>query len=81
MISHNFTVHISFRYIRYIEGQDSIDLALDPSAGNDPSIVYVPTAQAWHHKMPTWARTRRDELLSRITTACKHLNLEWKEFD
>jgi hypothetical protein len=30
-----------------------------------PSVVYVPNANAWAHRVPDWARDRRDEIVAR----------------
>jgi hypothetical protein len=31
-----------------------------------PRVIYIPSSDEWQHKMPDWARYRREEILNRV---------------
>jgi len=76
-----FGVHISFRYIRYSEGQQAIELQRDPAGVvGEPALVYVPSPERWVAEMPEWARRRRGEILGRVQSHCSHMKDEWQDY-
>ena len=76
---HKYDLLISFRYIKYLEGKDSIEFQIEPELKR-PSIVHVPSPQRWIMELPEWAKNRRDEILDRVKSKCSHLNCEWREY-
>lgn len=74
-----YGVHISFHYIRYMEGVDKIEIEVEPLQSNT-SIVYIPSAEKWKLEMPDWAKNRRDEILGRIKDETIHLEWTWEEY-
>jgi ribose 5-phosphate isomerase B len=70
---------ISFRYIKYMEGKNSIEFQVEPELKR-PSIVHIPSVQRWIAELPEWAKNRRDEILDRVKSKCSHLNCEWREY-
>lgn len=73
-----YDVLVSFGYILYSEGKNTMELTVEPGLKH-PTRIYVPAASRWDEEMPEWARGRRDEILSRIGSKCTHLAYEWKE--
>jgi len=74
----DFYVLISFGYILYSEGKNTIELKVDPGL-KGPTVINIPSAQNWESEVPAWAQGRRDEIVDRITHRCKHMNYEFKE--
>ena len=74
----DFNVLISFGYILYSEGNNTIELKVDPGL-KGPTVINIPSAENWDSSVPEWARGRRDEVIDRITNRCKHTNYEFKE--
>ncbi len=61
----NYSVHISFKYIRYEEANKTIELDLDPLVSKE-TILYLPTEEKWNQLYGDWARGRRSEILQNI---------------
>lgn len=76
--SDDYEVFISLRYLKYSEEKGSVEFQIDPGL-KGPSIIYVPSPEEWSSKMPDWAQGRREEILSRISSKCKHLSHEFHE--
>lgn len=74
-----YDVLVSFKYIKYYEGDEAFELKVDPSL-KGPSIIHVPSTKRWASDMPGWARPRREEILKRIRKECSHLDAEWREY-
>ena len=74
-----FDLLISFRYIKYIEGKNSITFQVDPGL-KTPTVVHIPSAESWNSEVPEWAQNRRKEILDRIMPKCAHLKCEWREY-
>lgn len=74
-----FDVFITFRYLRYSEGKNSIEFETLPGL-KEPTVVNIPSPERWQSEIPEWARDRREEILGRIKPKCEHLKCEWKEF-
>jgi hypothetical protein len=74
-----YDVLIAFRYVKYFEGENELELQVDPGL-KEPSIIHVPSPERWRSEMPSWARERRDEILQRIRSKCAHMQVEWKEY-
>lgn len=72
-------VLIAFRYIKYMEGDHSLEFRIDPNL-KAPSMIHIPSAERWRSDLPDWARDRRDEILERIKTRCSHMECTWEEF-
>ncbi|MBK8652097.1 MAG: hypothetical protein IPN23_10390 [Elusimicrobia bacterium] len=72
-----FGVHISFHYIRYLEGGEKIDFEVEPM-NQSPSVISIPSAERWKAEMPDWAKDRRDVILKRLKDETKHLNWVWE---
>jgi len=70
---------ITFRYIKYMEGKDSIEFQVDPGLKR-PSIIHIPSPERWNLELPEWAQNRRDEILDRVKSKCAHMECEWKEY-
>jgi ribose 5-phosphate isomerase B len=74
-----YDVLISFGYILYSEGSNTIELKVDPGL-KKPTVVNIPSPETWNRVFPEWAHDRRDEILDRIKPKCGHLKCEWKEY-
>jgi hypothetical protein len=72
------SVRIGYRYIRYTEGGNSLELDVDPSPVG-PAVIYVPTSTTWARDASAWAAGRREDILGVIRLACGHLKWEWDE--
>lgn len=70
---------IAFRYIKYMEGKDSIEFQVDPGL-KVPTVIHIPSAKRWEREIPEWARNRRDEILGRIKEKTIHIKPEFKEY-
>lgn len=70
---------IAFRYIKYIEGKDSIEFQVDPGLKTS-SVIHIPSQARWNSEVPEWARSRRDEILDRIKEKTMHMKLEFREY-
>jgi ribose 5-phosphate isomerase B len=75
----NFDLLIAFRYIKYIEGSDSIEFQADPGL-KTPTVIHVPSPERWDSEIPDWARNRRDEILGRIKEKTMHMKAELREY-
>ena len=62
--TNSFDIHTSFHYVRYREGKNTLELAIDPGEGS--SWVFVPTAANWPKQVPEWATGRREEIVTRL---------------
>jgi hypothetical protein len=74
-----YGIHISFKYIRYMEGTDKLELDVEPLT-HGPSVIYLPSPEKWNNEMPDWAKDRRAEILGRIKDGTKHLDWTWEEY-
>jgi ribose 5-phosphate isomerase B len=70
---------IAFRYIKYIEGKDSIEFQVEPGL-KAPTVIRVPSAMRWDAEMPAWARDRRDEIVGRIEEKTLHMKPAFVEY-
>lgn len=70
---------IAFRYIKYIEGKDTIEFQVDPGL-KTPTVIHVPSAERWEADIPSWAQDRRDEILDRIKEKTLHMKPEFREY-
>ncbi len=70
---------IAFRYIKYMEGKNSIEFQVDPGL-KTPSVVHIPSPDRWNSELPEWARNRRDDILDRVKEKTSHMNVEFKEY-
>lgn len=70
---------IAFRYIKYMEGKDSIEFQVDPGL-KTATIIHVPSAARWNDEVPEWARNRREEIFARIKEKTSHMQREFKEY-
>jgi ribose 5-phosphate isomerase B len=75
----DFNVVISFGYILYSEGKNTLEFKIDPGL-KDASVIHIPGPETWTDKMPPWARDRRDEIIARIEAKCKHLVYRLQEY-
>jgi hypothetical protein len=65
MASADHDVHVSFKYVRYSEGTDSINFDRD-AGGEAPPTVWVPSRTRWETEVPSWAAGRRNVILDRL---------------
>ena len=70
---------ITFRYIKYIEGKDSIEFQANPGL-KTPTVIHVPSPKRWDSEFPEWARNRRDEILGRIKVKTMHMKTEFRDY-
>jgi len=75
----NYDLLIAFRYIKYIEGKESIEFQADPGL-KTPTVIHVPSPERWRSEIPEWARHRRDEILTRIQEKTLHMKPEFMEY-
>lgn len=75
----NYDLLIAFRYIKYIEGKESIEFQADPGL-KTPTVIHVPSPERWNSEIPEWAGNRRDEILDRIKEKTLHMKPEFKEY-
>ena len=75
----SYDLLIAFRYIKYFEGENTLQFQVDPKL-KEPSVIHIPSEENWASEVPEWARQRREEILSRIRSKCAHMELEWKEY-
>jgi len=67
MPSHDYDVHVSFKYIRYSEGERHIEFDREPSGdAATPAIIWFPSPKRWREEVPDWAQERRKEILARL---------------
>lgn len=74
----DFTVLISFGYILYSEGKNNIELKVEPGL-KGPTLIHIPSPESWNKNMPEWMHGRRDQIIDRIASRCKHIIYEFKE--
>jgi ribose 5-phosphate isomerase B len=74
-----YDVLIAFRYVKYFEGENDLELQIDPGL-KKPSVIHVPSPERWRSQMPAWARDRRELILERLKSKCSHMQLDWKEY-
>ena len=77
--SNAYDVLIAFRYVKYFEGENDVELRIDPGL-KEPSVIHVPSPERWGSEMPAWARDRREVILERLKSKCSHMQLDWKEY-
>jgi len=70
---------IAFRYIKYMEGKQSIEFQVDPGL-KTPTVIHIPSAERWNTELPEWARDRRHEIIERIRQKTAHMQREFKEY-
>jgi len=70
---------IAFRYIKYMEGRDSIEFQVDPGL-KTPTIIHIPSQVRWDSELPEWVRGRRDEIIGRIKEKTAHMQREFREY-
>jgi len=70
---------IAFRYIKYMEGRNSIEFQVDPGL-KTPSVIHVPSPGRWNSDLPEWTRNRRDEILQRVKKKTSHMKAEFREY-
>jgi ribose 5-phosphate isomerase B len=70
---------LAFRFVKYIEGKNSIEFNIDPGL-KSPTVIHVPSPETWKKEMPDWAVDRRDEILGRLKPKCQHLEPEWRDY-
>lgn len=75
----DFNVVISFGYILYSEGKNTLEFKIDPGL-KDASVIHIPGPETWADRMPEWTRDRRDEIVARIESKCKHLLYRIEEY-
>ncbi|MBN2417825.1 MAG: ribose 5-phosphate isomerase B [Deltaproteobacteria bacterium] len=75
----DYVVVISFGYILYKEGRNTVELKVEPRL-KGPTLIHVPSSENWNKAMPGWLENRRDEIIDRIARRCKHMIYEFKEF-
>lgn len=72
-------VLIAFRYIKYLEGNNTLEFKVDPGLKN-PTVIHVPSRERWKSEIPTWAKDRREEIINRLKTKCSHMSCSWEEY-
>ncbi|MFP4037050.1 MAG: RpiB/LacA/LacB family sugar-phosphate isomerase, partial [Desulfobacteraceae bacterium] len=72
-------VLISFGYILYSEGKNTLEFKVEPGLKH-PTQIHVPSAERWDEETPPWAQGRREEILGRIRDRCVHFDFQWKEY-
>ncbi len=77
--SDKYDLLIAFQYIKYIEGERSIEFQVDPGLKTS-SVMHIPSPERWNEEFPEWAQNRRDEILFRIKEKTGHMDLEFKEY-
>jgi hypothetical protein len=69
---------IAFRYIKYMEGKNSIEFQVDPGL-KTPTVIHIPSPARWNEELPEWTRNRRDEILGRIKEKTAHMKAEFRD--
>lgn len=69
MTDDTFTIERQFKYVRYSEGDRSLEFDREPSATGEPTLVWFPSPKLWRETMPVWAHARRRQILSRVRAA------------
>jgi len=73
-----WSAEMGWRYVRYIEGETSVNLQIEPMAKDD-DIVYVPDEATWQKDAPYSARHKREEILERLKSVEWNRQLEWRD--
>jgi ribose 5-phosphate isomerase B len=73
-----YDVFIAFRYIKYMEGKESILFEVEPGL-KVPTLIKIPSPERWDSVMPSWSKGRREEILARVRSKCGHMNFEFLE--
>jgi hypothetical protein len=60
-----YAISVGFRYLRYREGRDELELQVDPLA-DGKRLLLLPTIESWAKDMPGWARPHRERIVARI---------------
>ena len=66
MRSESYDVQVSFKHIRYSEGERYLDFDREPGGQATPAIIWFPRPKRWRETVPAWAQERRGEILTRI---------------
>jgi hypothetical protein len=66
MVENDFDIHVSYKSVRYSEGDLSLSFDREPSFGSLPAIIWIPSPERWAVSTPPWARDRRDEIVARL---------------
>ena len=74
-----YDVLIAFRFIKYIEGKNFLELRVDPGL-KTPTVIHVPSSERWKSEMPLWAKDRRDEIIGRVKAKCSHMTCQWRTY-
>src|SRR5437773_8053419 len=69
---------MGWRYVAYQENKHVLWLSIEPMAAG-PDRVYVPDEPSWHRSAPTWAQTRREQVLRRLEEVRWNRMIEWCE--
>lgn len=76
----NNKVHISYKYLRYSEGDNSLELDIEPLKSGS-SIIYIPKKEKWNELFGEWAIYRRKEILANIIKELEeNYNMEMYNF-
>jgi hypothetical protein len=68
MHSDGYDVHVSFKYIRYSEGERHLGFDREPSGdAATPAIVWFPSPKRWRETIPDWAHPPDDAKTAAIT--------------
>ena len=65
--------------LRYIEGKNSLELAVEMASDRRGPyyIVYLWDAKAWIREMPEWCRQRRQEIVTEIKRLTSEERIDW----
>lgn len=74
-----YDVLISLRYLIYSEGDNRLELQIDPGLKH-PSVIHIPSGERWQTECPPWSHGRRDQIVERIKEKCVHMTYELKEY-
>jgi hypothetical protein len=67
--SDRYDVRVSFKSVRYSEGDRYLVFDREPAAHTAASaVIWFPSPKRWRETVPVWAQERRGEILARIRT-------------